>query len=255
MSEAIERVLKLKADSYQVFLREASLLAPPLLKGQSWADVQQLMTKHGFTVARAWENGDAVHSHHLAKKNAFILPSGRSLDLRFELSARNLDRGRSPARPGELYAANVVLVSELGAPYSEVMNERRFPEGSVLDAVLRSEPVKEAGATWPVSKSISVHYGYIGNRREEHNPSGFHVTIEFVASTTEAIGGKRMYLYAASGLDPLRSRDGKEVLRDGFKARDTIEEIQESGGNEWWHGAAETVEANQRKYLKKQASP
>ena len=127
MSEAIEKVLKLKTDSYHVFLREASLLAPPLLKGQDWSDIQKLMAKHGFTVVKAWENGDAVHSHHLAKRNAVVFPSGYSLDLQFQLSARNLDRGRFPAMAGKLYAADVVLVSRIAAPMQRSCKTEGIP--------------------------------------------------------------------------------------------------------------------------------
>jgi hypothetical protein len=251
MSEAIEKVLKLKTDSYHVFLREASLLAPPLLKGQDWSDIQKLMAKHGFTVVKAWENGDAIHSHHLAKRNAVVFPSGYSLDLQFQLSARNLDRGRFPAKPGKLYAADVVLVSKIAAPYAKVVQDRGYPKGSILDALLTSEKLKEEGGIWPILNSISVHYGYIFDRWAEHSPSGFHIAIEFVASTKEEIGGNQMYFYAASGLDPLQSSDGNEKVLDAFKAQDTIEGIRQGGSGEWWQGEPKTIEANKRKYLKK----
>src|SRR5258708_3286492 len=64
-TDAVKKVLRLKAASYHVFLRDASLLVPPSLIGLEWEEVQRLMQKHSFTVVEAWENGDAIHSHHL----------------------------------------------------------------------------------------------------------------------------------------------------------------------------------------------
>ena len=113
------------------------------------------------------------------------------------------------------------------APYAKVVQDRGYPEGSILDAFLTSEKLKEEGGIWPILNSISVHYGYIDDRWFEHNPSGFHIAVEFVASTKEEIGGNQMYFYAASGLDPLQSSDGKVKVLDGFKAQDTIEGIRE----------------------------
>jgi hypothetical protein len=249
MSEAIQKVLRLKTASYHVFLREASLIVQPVFQGQEWADVEQLMANLGFAAVEAWENGDAVHSHHLARQNAILLPGGNSFDLEFQFSAPNLDRARLPAKPGKLYAANVVLVSRIAAPYSKVAKGRLYPRGSVLDALPTSAALEEQGRLWPILNSISVYYDYFYDRWADHSPSGFRITVEFVASKTEKIGAERMDFYAASGLDPLQSPDGKEKLLNGFKAQDTIEQIKGGGGLEWWQGEPRTIEANKRKYL------
>lgn len=243
MSEAIQKVLKLKADSYHVYLREASLIVPPILKGQSWADAKKVMGKHGFAIVKQRHLGQEVH--YLAKKDAVILPSGHSLDLQLHLTALNNDR------PGQVDAADAVLVSEIAAPLSLVLSDQWYPEGSVLDAIVTSESVRKDGAVWPVLSRISLHYGIMSNRWLEYNRKGFNVTVEFLASNNENIAGKRTYFYVESGLDPLQSWDGKKKLLDGFTSQDTIELIREGGGNEWWHGEPETIRANKRKYLKK----
>jgi hypothetical protein len=249
-SDAIQKALKLKADSYQVLLRDFSRIVPPVLRGQEWTDMQTLMRKNSFATVEAWENGDAVHSYHLLKKNAVELPRGFSLDLYLLLSAPNLDRPKGPARPGKLYAADVALIADFNEPYPTIIGEERYAKGSVLDVILGTEQVKAVGEVWPLLKKVYVFYGYIDDRWSEQNPSGFHVCVEFTASATQQIAGKKLDFSVASGLDPWRSRDGKKVLRQGFKSQDTLGDVSIRGGNEWWYGDNAAVEANKRKYLK-----
>lgn len=180
--DALHKVLTLKGDSYHVFLREASLVVPPTLKGRSWSQVQKLMKKHAFVAVEGWDNGDYIHSYHLLRGKFVTFASGHSLDLYLLLSGRSRRRTVS--------SADVALVASINAPYPEVVVGRRYPEGSVLDAILRYETVKEAGDEWPLLKNVYVHYGYVFDRWRKHNPSGFHVTVEFTASIIEEIGGK-----------------------------------------------------------------
>jgi len=238
VDDTLEKLLSLQADSYQALLREASHLVPPVLRGQEWADVQNLMHEHAFTVVEAWENGDAVHSYHLLKSKAVWFPNGYSLDLYLLLSAPNLNRPRTPSRTGRLYAANVALVADINAPYSLVIGQKRYPEGSVLDVILSSEQVREAGAVWPLLKKLYVNYEpYVGLGDEvEVGSDGFLVSGEFTASAKEKIGGKKMYFYVASGL--------------GYRSQDPFPGIREGGSSEWWDGDEETVERNKQKYLK-----
>jgi hypothetical protein len=251
MSDAIDNVLTLKSDSYQMFLREASMLVPPLFKGQEWADVQNLMQKRGFKVIEEQKNGDAIRSCYLAKENAIVLPGGSTFDLQLQLSAPNLNRARTPANPGKLFAADVVLVSNIVASYSQAIQGAHYPRGSVFDVVLRCDEVKEVGKEWPILNTMSIHYGYLHNRWIEYSPSGFHASVEFVASTKEEIAGNRLYFFVPSGLDPLRSLDGVKEDLDPFKPQDTIDSIECRGANEWWHGDPRTIESNKRKYLVK----
>src|SRR5262249_11612080 len=156
-------------------LREGSLLVPPRLVGRAWAEVQAVLRSRRLAVIESWENGDAVHSYHLARKKAFSLPSGHSLDLVLLLSAPNQNRGRQPARPGRLHRADVALVADINVPYATVVSEKRYPEGTILGLILSEETVKAVGAVWPVLKRVVVYYGYLGNRWCDENPSGFHV--------------------------------------------------------------------------------
>jgi hypothetical protein len=68
----------------------------------------------------------------------------------------------------------------------------------------------------------------------------------------EPVAGKRMHFFVPSGLDPplLSVNDEVEHLEE-FKSQDTIEDIEEWGGNEWWDGDPQTIKANKRKYLKR----
>ncbi len=250
MSDALEAILNLKSASYHVMLREASLLAPPILQGREWAEVLKLLEDRSFATVEGWENGDYVHSDHLLRRGAVTFANGHSLDLDLLLSAPIHKGLMGLSHRGRLDRPDVALVANISAPYPQVISEQRYPRGSVLDLVLHSERVKEAGEEWPLLKKVSVHYGYIDNRYVEHNPSGFHVCVEFTASATERIAGKRMYFYVPSGLDPLQSRDGNEKLIDGFNPQDTVCDIISGGGNEWWHGTPGTVEVNQRRFLR-----
>lgn len=250
-SDPFEKLAGLRTDSYHVFLREASLLVPPALMGQNWSDVQELMKIHQFPVFESWDNGDAVHGYHLIKKKYIVFPRGHVLDLCLLLSANNLDRGHLPARAGKIYRADVALVAECNAPYAQVLKEGRFPQGTVLDAVLASATVKIAGEEWPLLKRVYVYYGYILNHHLEHNPSGFSADVEFTASLTEKIAGKTMYFAVPSQLDPLQSPGGKSKPLEDFKPEDTLGGVNPKGSNEWWQGEPQVVEANQRKYLRK----
>jgi hypothetical protein len=200
----------------------------------------------------AWDNGDAAHSYHLLKKNAIRFQGGPSLDLCLLLSANNLNRGHVPARPGNVYSAHVALVADFNAPYAVVMKTPGFPKGTAIDVVLASPGVKATGDAWPYVKRVYVYYDLFDNRWVEHNPSGFKVNVEFTASLTQEIGGKRLYLSVASGLDPARMHLDENELSEGFQAQDTLGEVQGSGSNEWWQGVPAVVEANKHQYLKKQ---
>lgn len=249
LDDALVKVRDLKSDSYHHFLREASLLLPPRFVGQQWSTVTNVMEKHQFPIVESWENGDASHCYYLVKKNAFQFPNGHSLDLHVLFSAWNADRPNLPARPGKIWAANAAFVADINAPYADLVAQDRYPKGSILDVVLRSDKVKDVGSAWPLLKKVFVHYGYISDRWVEHSPSGFHITIEFTASLDEKVAGKKMYFSVPSGLDPLRSFDGKELL-DGFTSQDTLGEIRFVGSNGWWHGEPDVVGANKKKYLK-----
>ncbi len=253
-ADSLQKVLNLKADSYHVLLREASLLLPPALVGQEWAAVQELMRQNSFAAAEAWENGAAVHSYHLLRRRAFTFPNGHSLDLYLLLSSPNRDHPREPVRPGKFCKADVALVADLNAPAPQLIGEKRYPKGPVLDVILGSEKVREAGEVWPLLRRVYVHYGYIGNRWVEHNPSGFHVSVEFAASAAEEDPDKRMFFHVASGLDPLQSWDGKEKILEGFKPRDTLGGIEEAFSIERWPGEKDVVAARTRAYLRSSSS-
>lgn len=254
LTDVLRKVRNVKSDSYHRFLRKISLLVPPRCVGQQWNTVTKIMEQHRFPVVESWDNGDAAHCYYLVKKKAFQFSNGHSLDLHILLtvllSAENADRPNLPARPGKIYAADTALVADINAPYADLVAQERYPKGSILDTVLRLDKVKAVGSTWPLLKKVYVHYGYLFDRWVEHSPSGFHVTVEFSASINEKVGGKKMYFFVPSGLDPLRSPNSQEELLDGFTAKDTLGGIRSGGGNEWWYGAPDVVEANQKKYLK-----
>lgn len=249
-ADAIDQALKLKAESYHVFLREAALIVPPVLRGQNWSEIQGLMKTKSFSAIEAWDNGDFMSSYHIVKRKAFVFHGGHSLDLCLLLSARTIDPPTRPGLAGKLRHVDIALVAEISEPYERVVGEKRYPKGSVLDAILTSKYVKEVGEIWPLLKRVYVYYGYLDNRWEDYSPSGFIVTVDFVASDTESIAGKKMSFRVASGLDPRQSRDGKEQPSKRFKPHDSVGEIWAAGGNEWWYGEPEVVQANKNKYLK-----
>ena len=235
LDAALAKVCDLESESYHIFLREASQLVPPFCVDQSWSTITGVIDKQEFPVIEAWENGDAIHRYYLAKKHAYSFPNGNALDLYLLLSANNLDRPKQPVRRARVYVADVALVAELNAPYADIVAQDGYSKGSILDVMLNSPTVKAEGSRWPILSRIYVHYGIIADRWVEYEASGFQVTVEFTASLNEKIGGKRAYFYIPSGLDPLRSWDGEELM-EGFTPADTLGEIQEGGSNEWWSG-------------------
>lgn len=75
-----------------------------------------------------------------------------------------------------------------------------------------------------------------------------HELIAGTVSLDEEIGSKRNRYTIASGLDPLVFRG--ELPAEDFTPRDKLGGVSGGGGNEWWHGTPDVVEANQAKYLK-----
>ena len=250
LSNALDKVVKLNADSYQVLLREASLLIQPVFQGQDWTEVQTVLQKQHLTVIDSWENGDFVHRHYLLKSKAFKFSNGHSLDMCLLISVPN---GNShsvrPALAGKVTSADVALVADINAPYPQVMAKSGFPKGSVLDLILSSEDTKKVGKIWPLLKKISVHYGIYRDMYQTYNPSGFHVCVAFTASTKEKIADKMIYFFVMSGLDPLRSSN-RGGISQGFQPQDTLGEIREDSVNELWYGNSATVQSNKSKYLK-----
>lgn len=238
LENALDQLSKIPTDSYHRFLRSSSLVVPPVCVGKTWAAVTGFLDKtHSM---EAWENGSAIHNYYQLQENAIELSDRHSLDLWLLLSA-------SPSR--KIYAGDVALVSILNTNYSGVIDGAPYPVGSVLDRVLRADDVKEVGKSWPYLKRILVHYGHLQDRWMEYNPSGFHVTVEFCASLTDEIAGKRMYFYVPSGLDPLQSYSGEIMPNSEFTESDTLGDITSGGGNEWWHGEPDIVDINKKKYL------
>ena len=96
-----------------------------------------------------------------------------------------------------------------------------------------------------------MYYDRILDRFREHNPSGFHVIVEFAASSTEDLGGKGIHFTIASGLDPWRKYGQKTELPKDFKTEDKLDDVVEAHSSEYWQGENAVVEANKKKYLRK----
>lgn len=240
LDDTLAKLYQIPTDSYHRFLRSASLLVPRVCVGKDWTKVTRFLDMNESPSMEAWENGSTIHNYYLLRRNAIEFSDNHSLDLWLLLSA-------SPSR--KIYAGDVALVSNLNAKYSDVIESAPYPRDSVLDRVLRANDVKEVGKSWPILKRVLVQYGHLQNRWMEYNPSGFHVTVEFCASLTDEIAGKRMYFYVPSGLDPLKSFSGEIMPNSEFTESDTLGGVESGGGNEWWHGEPDVVDANKKKYL------
>lgn len=255
-SGAIESGLVTKQDtqqdaSYQVQLREYSLSIPALYEDRRWTDVTNEIEEDGPPIVEDWSNGDALHRYYLIEKDSYLLPSGHNLDLHLQVSAWNEHRGSWTPTPGDVYAANAALVSDVNLPYADLIKEDLYPHGSALDLVVRSEDVAEVGAVWPIVTKVFAYYGYFNHHRREFNSSGFFVKVEFTASMTEEVAGKRMSFFVPSGLDQMMSHSGAPMTIGEFESSDTLLGVNSGGGNEWWQGTENVVEANKEKYLLK----
>ncbi len=250
LDDAVAQVCQLNVKRYHLLLRESSRLLPPQCLKKPWSEINGHFVDLRLPAMESWENGDAIHRYYLLKKNVIAFSGCSSTDLWILLSAMNSDRPNYPVKPGAVYAADVAIVSTVSTSYHELIDTKPYPADSVLDTVLKSDDVKSIGATWPIVHRIYVHYGYIANRWSEHNPNGFHVTVEFVTSLDQEVAGKRINFTVPSGLDPLRTLSGQELVDAAFVSSDTLGAVESGGGNEWWHGEPHVVEANRKKYLK-----
>lgn len=249
LKDAIAKLRDLDIKSYHSFLRESSRLLPPQCIEKPWSEINGHLVEMGLPTMESWENGSAIHRYYRLKSDAVTFPGCRSTDVWLLLSARNSDEPNYPVKPGAVYKADVAIVSTIDTAYQQLIDAKPYPADSVLDTVLRSDEVRRVGATWPIIHRVYLHYGYIANRWSEHNPNGFHLNIEFVASLREEIAGKRINFFVPSGLDRMRTHLGKELADPTFVASDTIGEVQSGGGNEWWHGESHVIETNRKKYL------
>ncbi|MFN7841142.1 MAG: hypothetical protein ACK5YR_18360 [Pirellula sp.] len=249
LDDAIAKLRDLGGKSYHSFLRESYRLLPPQCLEKPWSEINEHFVEMGLSTMESWENGSAIHRYYRLKSNAISFPGCRSTDLWLLLSARNTDEPNYAVKPGSVYKADVAIVSTINTSYQELIEAKPYPANSVLDTVLRSDEVSSVGATWPIVHRVYIHYGYIANRWLEHNPNGFHVTIEFVASLKEKIAGKRINFFVPSGLDPMRTHLGEELADPTFVASDTLGDVQSGGGGEWWHGEPHVIETNRKKYL------
>ncbi len=249
LDDAITKLRDLDVKSYHSFLRESSRLLPQQCLEKPWSEINGHFVELGLQTMESWENGSAIHRYYKLKNNAISFPGCRSTDLWLLLSARNTDEPNYPVKPGSVYKADVAIVSTINTSYQELIDAKPYPADSVLDTVLRSDEVRPVGATWPIVHRVYLHYGYIEDRWSEHNPNGFHVTVEFVASLEEEIAGKRINFSVPSGLDPMRTHLGEELADATFVASDTIGDVCSRGGNEWWQGEPHVIETNRKKYL------
>jgi hypothetical protein len=247
----IKDLLARQPASYHTWLRDASRKVSPLLIGQPLVDIQKTMRQHRFPVTEAWENGDAVHAYYLLRQSKFVFQSTLPLDAYLLLSASNPNPHSMPARPGAVYSADIALGAETNGRYTAVTRKLKAPRGSILDRILMSKEVKSDGERWPILKRILVYYGpmcYISGMDTRY---GFHADVEFAASATKQIGGKSLYLFVESGLDPTHIPFWPKRPATDFVPRDVLGKIERTGSNEWWKGNPPTVVANERRYLKR----
>jgi hypothetical protein len=242
-TQCISRILKADCVGplYHRFLREASLIVPPLLLDRDFDEVQGLLTRQGFPLVKSSERGSELDARFLLKKSFFSSSPQPSLDLYLLLSA---------APPRKVKKAEIALIIDFGNAFDEAVQNLPVPNDTVLNEVLRKDQVKKAGSEWPILEDIQISYSYHGKRHDEYNPSGFNVQVKFAAWLTEKIAEKRMYFFMESELDPLRTRTGKTDPNRRFTPLDSFGEVEGGGSNEWWKGDKETMERNKKKYLK-----
>ncbi len=231
VSEALTKVRELKTASYHEFLRKASQIFPPVCVGRDWSHVSTLIEKQMCPIVESWDGGK--RRYYLLKKRAFSFDNGHSLDAYIWLSANNFVSSEGQARSLRVFEADIVLGATINISYTELMKQQRFPRNSVLDVVLRSKEVKREGKRRPFVKNVFVNYGSILERWIGVKVSGFDVTVEFAASREDDAGGKRMYFFVRSGLDPVVPQDDKDVASKDFAPKDTLGEVVGYGSNEW----------------------
>ena len=249
MADTFRDVRKIERKSFRHFLREASILVPPKCEGRPWSTVTAAMDGHQFPVVASWKNGDATHRYYQVERDAFKFPNGRSLDLCVLLSANNSKAPETENDPGNVYSADAALVADINSPYADVVLQKWYPQGTVLDLVLGTDEVQDVGLEWPLLKRISVSYGPLPDRWMEYYPSGYDVIVEFTATVDEKVAGKKMYFRIPSGLDPRKNRQGMPAPDERFVAEDTLGPVAGHGSGEWWAGTPEVVAANKKKYL------
>ena len=234
--------------SYHILLRALSQAIEPVFVGRPFSVVAEDLKKQGFRLVRSWENGAAINSHYLMATNYFVAPTGYSMDLYLILHAESLNYASPSYRTGLVFNADASLVMTVAMPFSNLVEQARFPKGTVVDRVLTMPDVKDAGSQWPLVKNICVSYGYLNDRWAKFSPFGFTVKIEFVTDPDD-VGIKTLTYTLASGLDPRKSVNGGSVDENIFP-NDSLGEAIQIGASESWRGDDESIERAKGKYLK-----
>lgn len=230
----LDLVIRRYGNSYHELIRAASLVVVPRCKDKSWLAVTTAFAKQGFTITEEVNKGDTNFRHYLAKMNAYRAPGGQGHDLVITIAAKNRDGSQELlVHQRKVRQASCPLVVTIEKPFANAEPERWCPKGSVLEAVFAHPQTRAACTEWPIVRRVFVSYGLLYNRWQEWHPSGFQITVEFVASRNKEVGGATMYFTAKSRLDPLKTLDGKALHTDRFLPQDFLGLVETAGGWEW----------------------
>jgi hypothetical protein len=240
----VGRFLKQRTISTHHLLRDLHLFAKRRYVGRIWATVYEELSERGSRKVPTWETEPLIGCDYTIATNVCLDSSAYPVDLCLSIKA---DGGAVHCN-GRVFEANLTLVSNVKAPLSSLIAQDRYPKESVMSKVLTLPEIKAAGETWPLVKRVCVFYGYLNNRWNKYNPSGFTVAVEFVTDATE-IGSKRITYTIVSNLDPCKTKEGAPYTRSD-RAEDSLGDVELIGDLESWRGEDNEIEIAKAKYLR-----
>jgi hypothetical protein len=233
LSQRLKTLAADKARGYHQLLRDASHEVRGATLDRAWTEVEPVLQQQGLRRTYARDNQHTSEYRYLVSKDGWQGgdQTAHSLYLEFSVDRRSTNTAAN-AKPGLVMIAEAGLLIEPNRPYTQVLTNTTYPEGSVVFRGLRLPEVVSAAQSYPILKKIEVTYDVIRDRWSESVPQGFDLWVTLGDSIRDDRRGKSMYFTAPSGLDGLQDWQGRP-LRQQFDPQDTVGEFRSWGGNEW----------------------
>ena len=233
LSERLRALTADKTRSYQRLLRDASHEVRGAAVDRPWGEIEPALRRQGLRQIHTRDNQHTSDYRYLVSKDGWRGDghTAHSLYLEFSVDARSTNTLAS-TKPGFVMTAEAGLLVEPNRPYTQVLTNGAYPDGSVLFRGLRLPEAGSAAQSYAILKKIEVTYGFIRDHNSEVVPQGFSLHLTLGDSARNDRRGKRLFFTAESGLDALEDWKGRR-LEQQFESKDTVGEFRRWGSNEW----------------------
>ena len=180
ISEQLRVICSDRSLSYQRLLHDASHEVRRVALGRSWSEIDPVLRQQGLQQILARDHDYFSDYRYLVAQEGWRGgdQTAHSLYLEFNVDRRTSNTVAS-AKPGYVMIAKAGLLVELNRPYSQILTNSAYPEGSVLFRGLRLPEAVDVAGDYPILKKIEITYDFIRDRWLESVPQGFGLRLTF----------------------------------------------------------------------------